>query len=61
VFLNSGGQTSGYWATLTYNLAFFNGSGLYSQFPTTRSPNYAFGDKVLDCYNVTCTLWPFWP
>jgi Right handed beta helix region len=55
VFLYIGGEDpSDFSATLTYNTANDNRYGLYSQFPTTGSPNHAKGNTSVNCYNVTC-------
>ena len=43
-----------YSATLTSNTGNYNRFGLYSQFATSGSGNSATGNKVVNCYNVTC-------
>lgn len=46
---------SGLAAKLTKNTGNDNRFGLYSQIPTTGSGNKATGNKVVNCYNVTCS------
>jgi parallel beta-helix repeat protein len=46
--------TGGYSATLDNNTANSNRFGLYSQIVTSGSGNHATGNKVLNCYNVSC-------
>jgi Periplasmic copper-binding protein (NosD) len=46
---------TGFSATLTGNTANGNRYGLYSQIPTSGTGNQASGNKVVNCYNVSCT------
>lgn len=48
-----GGQT-GFAATLSGNTGNDNQFGLYAQFPTAGTGNHATGNKVINCFNVTC-------
>ena len=48
-------NTSGpYSATLNGNSANYNRFGLYSMIATSGSGNHATGNKIVNCYNVTC-------
>jgi hypothetical protein len=55
VYTNNDGTNGGeYSATLNDNTANYNRFGLYSQFATAGSGNKATGNKVVNCYQVSC-------
>ncbi len=41
-------------ATLSGNTGNDNQFGLYAQFPTAGTRNHATGNKIINCFNVTC-------
>jgi len=55
IYTDNEGSNGGEWsATLTNNTANGNRFGLYSQFVTSGSSNHATGNKVINCYQVSC-------
>ncbi|GEM_PF-5451814 len=54
VYIFSNGAATGYAATMNGNTGSYNRFGLYSQFLTSGTGNHATGNKVINCYNVTC-------
>ncbi len=54
IYVGGNDNTQGYSATLNGNTANDNRYGLYSQLATSGSGNHATGNKVVNCYQVSC-------